>query len=163
METARKLESTRRAQVIQNAYLESFTIHARVLADFLYPLKEARKDDVVPEDYGIDWPRCRPSKARVLVNISEPDRVGREIAHLTYFRHIDPAAKEWPVQEIARALDEVLLKFVGLLDSSKCCNELRQFAQRNRKVITHKTTGVTNATLPMQPGSLVVWDTSVSG
>ncbi len=71
---------------LANAALESFTIHARNLLDFLYP-QGAREDDVIADDYfpiPDDWQKRRTVKTQILENVHR--RVGKEVAHLTYAR-----------------------------------------------------------------------------
>jgi len=73
-------------RAINNAFIESFVIHARVLLDFFYPLKP-RLDDVIAVDFfdrAKTWEEARPEKTDILKTIHK--RVGKEAAHLTYSR-----------------------------------------------------------------------------
>jgi len=57
--------------VINNALLESFTIHARNLLDFLYAGKP-QKDDVIAKDFLEDpseWHNARPPKSETLQKV----------------------------------------------------------------------------------------------
>jgi len=70
--------------VVNNALLESFTIHTRILLDFLFAAKP-QLDDVIAEDFFEDpatWHNVRPPKSEILETVHK--RVGKEIAHLTY-------------------------------------------------------------------------------
>src|SRR5262245_11022059 len=57
---------------INNAALESFTVHARVLLDFLFA-ECPRPDDVVAEDFFVtaeEWPRIRGDMPPVLKQVN---------------------------------------------------------------------------------------------
>jgi len=102
--------------VINNALLESFTIHARVLLDFLFA-ENPRDDDVIAEDYlpsSEDWAKVKAAKSEKLQNIHR--RVGKEVAHLTYVRQtITPEAKAWNFVEIANEINSVFNGFIALV------------------------------------------------
>ncbi|MFN8400086.1 MAG: hypothetical protein U0X74_08725 [Anaerolineales bacterium] len=102
--------------VINNALLESFTIHARVLLDFLFA-ENPRQDDVIAEDYlpSLDeWVKIKAAKSEKLENIYT--RVGKEVAHLTYVRQtIVPQAKGWNFIEIANEINSVFNSFLALV------------------------------------------------
>jgi hypothetical protein len=69
---------------LNNAILESFTFHARILLDFLYA-ENPRLDDVIAEHYfdsPANWSAIRPNKSELLKGVHK--RVGQEVAHLTY-------------------------------------------------------------------------------
>ena len=99
--------------VINNALLESFTIHARVLLDFLYA--EPRYDDVIAEDFFASpelWREARPPKSDNVKTVHK--RVGKEIAHLTYARQdVTPETKGWGFSEIVQAVQPVVDAFLG--------------------------------------------------
>src|SRR5208283_4896134 len=84
--------------VFKNAPLESFAIHIRALLDFLYN-DNLKIDDMAAEDFVLDpkvWKKTRPQLSRNLMKIK--NRVGKEIAHLTYARlEITEEAKSWNV------------------------------------------------------------------
>ncbi len=80
------------AWVLRNALIESFAIHARSLAMFLYPPNapksaKKRRDDVTSDRYVKDvrrWRQARgtiPEALKTVIN-----RTGKEIAHLTIRR-----------------------------------------------------------------------------
>lgn len=99
---------------INNAALESFTVHARVLLDFLFADKP-RSDDVVAEDFFPTpemWPRLRGDMPPILRDVDA--RVGKEVAHLTYARlAVTPERKAWHFVEIAVALEAIITVFVS--------------------------------------------------
>ena len=90
---------------MNNALLESFTIHARALLDFLYTEKP-KSDDVIAEDYFADparWVSIRPAKTTTLQTVHH--RVGKEVAHLTYARQeVAPEMKAWPFVQIGQEI-----------------------------------------------------------
>jgi hypothetical protein len=81
---------------LNNAALESFTVHTRALLDFFYN-EQPRADDVVADDFFEDhlkWITIRLKKTELLQSVHE--RVGKEIAHLTYKRLlISEEEKQW--------------------------------------------------------------------
>ncbi len=98
---------------LNNAVLESFTLHARALLDFLYTEKP-QADDEIAEDYFDDplqWPNARPEETESLKMIHK--RVGKEVAHLTYARlDITPEAKQWPFVQIAYEINIAFSEFL---------------------------------------------------
>jgi len=98
---------------VNNALLESFTVHARVLLDFLFADKP-RSDDVVAEDFFLTperWPTVRGDMPPLLQAVEA--RVGKEVAHLTYARlGVTPEKKEWRFIEIAVTLETIISRFV---------------------------------------------------
>lgn len=106
--------------VLNNAVLESFTLHARALLDFLYA-ERPRADDVIAEDYfdnPVDWLTVRPNKTELLMVIHK--RVGKEVAHLTYAR-LDVTAQEkrWHYAQIANDLKVVFDTFLANVNKAK--------------------------------------------
>jgi hypothetical protein len=98
--------------VLNNALLESFTLHARALLAFLYADKP-RPDDVVAEDFVSDWVSKRPPETAPLARVHF--RVGKEIAHLTYERlSVTEEARQWRFVEVAEEMQRVLNVFVQL-------------------------------------------------
>src|SRR4051812_11520484 len=97
---------------IRNAILESFTVHARVLLDFLYAEKP-QADDVIADDFFTDpetWRQIRGDMAPALQKVNR--RVGKEIAHLTYARlEVTPEIKGWSFLEIASAIEALVTRF----------------------------------------------------
>ena len=102
--------------VITNALIESCTIHARALLDFLYA-EGPHKDDVIAEDFFEDpapWYKARPPKSEKVQCVH--GRVGKEIAHLTYTRQqVTPETKPWSLVDIAQEVMEVFAHFRRLV------------------------------------------------
>lgn len=108
--------------VLKNALIESFTVHARSLAIFLYP-EEAKKypDDVTSDEYVKDvrqWGQARGTISPELKTVIQ--RTGKEIAHLTTKRH-PPGAPEkvWSPEPIVRAFFEPLRLFAAHVPSGR--------------------------------------------
>ena len=110
--------SNDRDRVTQNAFIESFAIHARGLMAFLYP-SDPRPDDVIADDFFDDpfaWRSKRPPMSEALRRIHP--RVGKEIAHLTYSRSaVLPEEKRWPFAQIVVEMGRALQEFLRLLPS----------------------------------------------
>ncbi len=105
-ETAMRLKHERAIDtdwILKNAFIESFTIHARALALFLY--KGPRlPGDVTAEEYVKDVAAWKAARGNIPPEIQEViDRTGKEIAHLTTGRHPagDPK-KGWSVEHVYR-------------------------------------------------------------
>ncbi len=90
---------------LKNALIESFTIHARVLALFLYKGPKW-EDDVTAEQYVRDVQEWRAARGDIPPELQEViDRTGKEIAHLTRGRRPpgDPK-KAWTIEHVYRLL-----------------------------------------------------------
>lgn len=108
--------------VVKNALIESFTVHARSLAIFLYP-EEARKrpDDITSYEYVNDiqqWKKARgaiPPELRTTIQ-----RTGKEIAHLTTQRHPPGSPqKAWNPEPIVRAFFTPLKLFAAHVSAGR--------------------------------------------
>ena len=102
--------------VIKNAMVESFCVHARAVAAFLYPEKFASRDgDVTATDYVTELPKWRATRGEQLPEIllDLKERTGKEIAHLTSDRkEYDDPGKEWPTMTgLSLKLRGSMLKF----------------------------------------------------
>lgn len=121
-------------RTVTNALLESFTIHARVLLDFLYATKSVRPDDVIAEDFFDSltlWHQVRPKKTKLLSSIHK--RVGKEVAHLTYARQkVTAQKKKWHFLKIWQDVLAVLRLFLDNVPESRLDKRLR----RMRKSVT---------------------------
>jgi hypothetical protein len=97
---------------VSDALLESFSIHARALLQFFFPINP-KADDVLAEDYFAgteEWERLRGPQPHALEQVNR--RVGKEVAHLTYARlGISEEAKQWRILEITEALTDVAKRF----------------------------------------------------
>ena len=95
---------------LANALIESFTIHARALIDFLYG--ERSRDDVLAEDFFPEGVWERPTPPANLDVDAIRRRVGKEIAHLTYDRQqVTLALKGWNYVEVGNAILRGLEEF----------------------------------------------------
>jgi hypothetical protein len=108
------------ARGASNAMIESFTIHARALRDFLYATP--RGDDVSAADWfpaGV-WEDLRGPEPEMLLDARK--RTGKEITHLTYAR-LDRTEddKLWQHQEILDALRRPLFVFGENVDKALVC------------------------------------------
>ena len=106
--------------VLNNAILESFTLHARVLLAFLYS-ENPRDDDVSAENFFDkpgEWLAVRPDKTEQLRLVHK--RVGKEVAHLTYARQdINAEQKQWHFPRIANDLNNTFAVFLTHVNKEK--------------------------------------------
>jgi hypothetical protein len=105
-----------------NSDIESFTVHLRALLDFFYiAADKARADDIIAEHFfqdPEDWYRVRPQLSDSKLT-SIRDRVGKEIAHLTYKRlFLTTPQKLWPFLELKTVVLDALQAFLGNVDPS---------------------------------------------
>ena len=102
--------------VINNAFIESFTIHARGLLYFLYA-GNPKSDDVIVDDFfptSLKWKKARPGKTKILKKVHK--RVAKEVAHLTYDRQdVTPEMKGWPFLQIAKDIKVALNEFLRIV------------------------------------------------
>ncbi len=108
-------EPTDHEWATRNALLESFTLHARSLADFFYPSRP-KPDDAIADDFFDDdtWQRRGVPENSGWRRVRR--RVGKEIAHLTYARqNPDEEAASWPHGQIFLELVAVVGDFVRLV------------------------------------------------
>lgn len=105
---------------LNNAALESFTVHARVLLEFFFG-DNPRPDDVVADDFlggQGEWKQVRGDTPMVLSDLRT--RVGTEIAHLTYARlSVTPEAKGWHFLETLKAFEGVVGQFLKAVPSER--------------------------------------------
>lgn len=106
--------------IINNALLESFTVHAKVIIDFLYS-DGGSDNDVSAADFFAnpgEWIRARPARTAMLkeMEIDLRYRVAKEIGHLTYDRHVDaPERKPWQFMRIAKEVNVALDVFLEMV------------------------------------------------
>lgn len=119
---------------LNNAALESFTIHARVLLDFLYA-QNPHLDDVIAEDYfdePMQWRKVRSKKTATL-NIVHL-RVGKEVAHLSYERlDVTAEAKRWEFTQIANDINYTFSIFLRNVDEIRLALRYRVTDTGNKK------------------------------
>lgn len=125
--TAHILSQPNNQQFIVNAFLESFTIHLRVLIEFIWESSNPRKDDAIESDFfksKTEWEKLRPEFPIVL----EPtrSRTGKEIAHLTYSRmDVTPEIKGWNIAEMTKAMLHSLKIFAENAEKTRIGNALQ--------------------------------------
>jgi hypothetical protein len=129
-EVARKLGAGHHAldATLQNALLESFTVHARALLDFLYGPRHKR-DDALASDFFDDdmWEQQRPPLSGRLGDLNH--RVGKEIAHLTYSRSkVTDEAKGWQIVPMYLDLAGVVGLFIQLVPEKTIGREFLEVA-----------------------------------
>lgn len=104
------------SKVIENAVLEAFLVHARVVIDFLYTDPRKDKDDVVAQLFmpnGVDWKHERHPMSPLLLSAREGAH--KLLAHLTFYRITADAS--WNVSEIYEGLRAAFLRFKELARS----------------------------------------------
>ncbi len=120
-----KLRSEDRAR--NNAFLESFCIHARVMRDFLFNIM-GHPDDAFAIDFFDDhteWKKYIRGKSEVLSQVN--GRVNKEIVHLSYRRlKATPEEKFWDQATICREINEIFKRFLELVSEEKICEELKE-------------------------------------
>lgn len=109
--------------IINNALLESFAVHAKVILDFLYN-DDLGDNDVSALDYMADpgvWIRARPARSAVLkeMEIDLRYRIAKEIGQLAYDRHVGmPERKPWQFMRIAKEVNAALDVFIDIVPES---------------------------------------------
>jgi hypothetical protein len=105
---------------LSNAALESFTVHARALLEFFFGDKP-RLDDVVADDFvggQGKWSELRGEMPAILADLR--DRVGTEVAHLTYARLlVTPETKGWRFVDIAQSFEDVVGRFLRAVPAER--------------------------------------------
>jgi hypothetical protein len=101
----------------RNAFLESFTIHARGLLQFFYPPTSPRRDDMLATDFVLnvaEWESARGPMPQLLASVSA--RVGKEVAHLTYGRLlVTQDTKPWSFVDVAEEISRIAGVFRSLV------------------------------------------------
>jgi len=115
---------------LKNAFIESFTIHARVLALFLYKGPKW-DDDVTAEQYVRDVQKWKAERGDIPAELQEViDRTGKEIAHLTKGRRPpgDPK-KGWTIEHVYVLLCKPLHLFLRHADPARLDVRVPAFIQ----------------------------------
>lgn len=98
---------------MQNAFIDSFVVHARTLKFFFYPTG-VKPDDVIAADFFNDplhWNATRPLESKTIKSILA--RANKELAHLTTKRISgSPSHKNWDANIITTELIPVIKKFI---------------------------------------------------
>lgn len=103
----------------RNAFLESFTIHARALCQFFKPTNP-KPDDVLAWQYVGDQDKWKEALGRLPSTLADVNgRVGSEIAHLSFRRlTFGPVADQWNISAIHDALMQVFATFVAAVPAT---------------------------------------------
>jgi hypothetical protein len=126
-----RLDGAEFSQVAWDGVLGSWTVHARKLIDFIDGPAHPRPDDILADDFmppDSAWPTAR---TRLLQLADLHNRVGKEIAHLTY-----PSAgrdEGWEVGPATRELARAMTVFVAHAPADHLASD---FAPRTEKVAT---------------------------
>lgn len=95
-------------EVVENALLHSFGVHARNLIDFLWLERPLKRTDAIARDWIEAWQA--PDMSSRLAGVK--NRVGKEIVHLSYNRLDIPAdEKGWLVIGIGPEVNGAFAKF----------------------------------------------------
>lgn len=149
-ECARRLSELRNSdeeislddKTLENALIESFLIHARVLIDFFYvksrleanPNTNIRSSDVIAEDFlekPNNWWSICPEKSPELEEVNP--KVGKQVAHLTYDRsYITVKGKKWDIGRIYYALVDVIFVFIENVDRKYLDPKLLQIVDKSK-------------------------------
>ena len=132
----------------RNAFLESFTIHTRVLLQFFYP-SSSIASDVLAEHFFSDrmiWLRLRGRVPKALLDVER--RVGNEIAHLSYDRlTVGPDAKKWNVLEIWKAVMGLVRTFVANVPPNLLSSDLQRSSPQEQTASVSSATGASTGTV----------------
>jgi hypothetical protein len=122
-------------QGLCNCFLESFTLHTRILIAFFYP-RSLRDDDIIADDFfrGFDqlfdeWERQRPLKTDVLKEAYE--EANKRAAHLTYKRLDDYS---WPFASIIFSIGPIIQRFIEYVPKHRVVPDLLQFKDDPRLI-----------------------------
>jgi hypothetical protein len=124
-----------RPQIVENVLAESFALHFRNLASFLWSKSKRRyPTDVLARDFVSDlsWPpRAKPPDIQPFV-----DRASREVGHLTTERRSDKTEdKRWPVTTCIRLLLPALVDFAERADPARRPPRLSKEIENLRKLV----------------------------
>lgn len=109
---------------VRMALIESFTVHARVLIEFLWHEpkpggKRRFEDDGFAADYFDtgQWQELRRSKEPAIEDVWK--RAGAEIAHMSYNRSNEPDEREWRFDQIAASIGRAFRLFLANVDGGR--------------------------------------------
>lgn len=103
-----------------NAYIESFLVHARLIAHFLnWHRNSTKPDDMLAEDFVRTW---TPGSTPPALTVDTMKRMNKRIMHLSYERkHASVAADDWDFSGIAISILEKVGAFVhDAMHSTPC-------------------------------------------
>lgn len=111
--------------VKNNAYIESFVIHARILITFLYDMPDSR-DTILAANYLESWNETL-SKTDLLLNVKE--RANKMAAHLTREGlkkyDADEEYKEWDRIKIRDEINKKLREFLDTVPEEAISRETK--------------------------------------
>jgi hypothetical protein len=118
--------------VIRNALVEAFAVHARGLSDFLFC--EPREDDAAAEQFfgPGEWVALRGEDLSPELQAVRR-RTNKEIAHLTYSRlNVPEASGSWMQHAIVLELQRVFFRFVESVDPGLVTQDFKLRAEALR-------------------------------
>ena len=121
---------------INNAFIESFAVHARILIYFLYA-ENPRNEEVVAYKYFSkreEWEKktIRPNLSKILRDTDK--RANVQVAHLSFDRQkVTPEQKEWHFIAIYKEIMEVMYKFVEVVRDDLIVPGLKRLMQEWKK------------------------------
>jgi len=97
------IEAQDKGALLGDAAIESFLVHARLVAHFVgWNRGQTKPDDVIAEDFMAGW---TPTVAPAEINADVTDKMNKRIAHLSYLREHAAVDKHfWDFSAIAIAL-----------------------------------------------------------
>ncbi len=117
---------------VEMAMIEAFALHARALLDF-FTKETGRGDDALAAEFfePDEWAKLRPMPGEWAHQIKRKrlDRVGKQIAHLTYYKDV----RAWPVVQIAGDLGRVLSVFVKHVPADHVADDFKAAAWRRSR------------------------------
>jgi hypothetical protein len=125
------------------AMLESFSIHARNLIDFLYSHthKKDRKSDIIAEDYidGQTLSQHLPPRTPRLERAC--DKANKQTAHLTWERiQYEQSGKQWEFIEIGKEIMNVFRSIAPVFPETRISDSFRQLISQPGLVIPEVST-----------------------
>jgi hypothetical protein len=170
--TVWKVADTSLSDQDHNAFIESFAIHLRCLRDFLWGTRRSdHPEDAFATDFcdpGV-WEEARPALPPPVRAIEgERKRIGREIAHLTYYRlEIDAETKPWDLSALLRVIVEALGRFSEVAKPERLAQRTREalalIPPDVRGVVIREPRGVTGATTAVEPIHVIKGTASFAG
>jgi hypothetical protein len=128
----------------RNADIESFGLHVRALRDFLYAGRDKPGDAIAADffDDPLDWKRVRRKEPRALRPVS--NRVGTEMAHLSYGR--PSPSNSWDYESIWEAVSEVLRDFLDHAEPTRVGREVLKQIRTILDTPVHRPVPLTTVT-----------------
>jgi hypothetical protein len=112
--------SAAETNLLRNALIESFAVHARNVIDFLYPNKPQHTDVIAADFYAPGaWAAHRPGISTTLTAARR--RAHKEIAHLTTERIAgNPPEKDWDFAGLTAELRPLMQLFATNALPARC-------------------------------------------